>query len=359
MRVLHLIESLEFGGAEKVAIDLANAMAERHEVTICCVKQVGDLGGTVDSRIRVLCLNKREGNDYFVPFRLAQILRKFKIDVLHAHNWGVYLEASLASLLARTQVAIHTVHGPYLDYLPGWRPRLKRTIRHTLERLFSPRFAKIVTVSDSIQEYIRDEIGIAPTRLLTVHNGIKTQGIQIAKKESRETRCITVGRLAEVKNQAMMIRAFHAADCETATLYLVGDGPERTKLVSLLRELGIEDRVVITGFRQDVSELLAQSDIFLMSSNYEGISIAVLEAMRAGLPVIGTNVGGMAETVKPETGFLVAAGDISAMADAIRSLLRSPMIRSSLGTAGRKFLEAEFSIDQMVARYELLYGGKR
>ena len=359
MRILHLIESLEFGGAEKVAIDLANAMAERHEVTICCVKQIGDLGGTVDARIRVLCLNKREGNDYFVPFRLAQILRDFRIDVLHAHNWGVYLEAALAGLLARTQVAIHTVHGPYLDYLLGWRPRLKRTVRHTLERLFSPRFAKIVTVSDSIQQYIRDEIGIAPSRMLTVHNGIKTQGIPIARKDNGEIRCITVGRLAEVKNQTMMIRAFHAADCRNAKLYLVGDGPERAKLAALSRELGIEDRVVITGFRQDVSDLLAQSDIFLMSSHYEGISIAVLEAMRAGLPVIGTSVGGMAETVKPDTGILVAANDVAAMADAIRSLIHSPNLRSDLGAAGQKFLEAEFSIDQMVARYELLYGGTR
>ena len=359
MRVLHLIESLEFGGAEKVAIDLANTMAERHEVTICCVKRVGDLGGTVDARIRVLCLNKQEGNDYLVPFRLARTLRQFGIDVLHAHNWGVFLEAALAGLLARTPVMIHTVHGPYLDYVPGWRARLKRTIRHTLERWFATRFAKIVTVSDSIQQYIRDEIGIAPSRMLTVHNGIKTQANPVAQKDNGAVRCITVGRLAEVKNQAMMIRAFHAADCRNASLYLVGDGPERTKLASLSRELGIEDRVSITGFRQDVSDLLAQSDIFLMSSNYEGISIAVLEAMRAGLPVVGTNVGGMAETVKPETGILVAAGDVSAMADAIRSLIQSPTARSGLGAAGRTFLEAEFSIDQMVARYELLYGGMR
>ena len=359
MRVLHLIESLEFGGAEKVAIDLANAMAELHEVTICCVKQVGDLGGTVDPRIRVLCLGKREGNDYLVPFRLAGVLRRFKIDVLHAHNWGVYLEAALAGTLARTQVMIHTVHGPYMDYPPGRRAHIKRAIRHRLERMFAPCFVKIVTVSDSIQQYIRDEIGIAASRMTTIHNGIKTSGASIDKKSNGEVRCITVGRLAEIKNQAMMIRAFHAADCAESRLQLVGDGPERLKLAALARELGIEDRVEITGFRQDIAELLAQSDIFLMSSNYEGISIAVLEAMRAGLPVIGTNVGGMAETVTPESGMLVEAGNVDAMAQALRSLIRTPFIRGDLGAAGRKFLESEFSIDQMVARYETLYRGMR
>ena len=358
MRVLHLIESLEFGGAEKVAIDLANEMANHHDVMICCVKLIGDLGTTVDRRIRVVCLEKREGNDYSLPFRLARLLRKMRIDVLHAHNWGVFLEAALAGALARTRTIIHTVHGPYMDYVPGWRSYLKRSLRHLLERLFAPQFAKVVTVSDSIQKYIKTEIGIAASRLLTIHNGIAADNVVPSARADDLIKCVTVGRLAEVKNQAMMIRAFHAANCANARLCLIGDGPERQNLGTLVRELGIEARVTFTGFRKDVAAMLSESDIFLMSSNYEGISIAVLEAMRAGLPVIGTRVGGMSEVVKEQTGVLVEAGDVNGMARALRALILSPDRRAVLGLAGRKFLEAEFSLQNMVGQYEQLYKGE-
>ena len=357
MRILHLIESLEFGGAEKVAIDLANAMADHHDVTICCVKRIGDLGASVDRRIQVLCLDKGEGNDYFVPFRLARILRRFRIDVLHAHNWGVFLEGAVAGTLARTPVLVQTVHGPYMDYAPGWWPQFKRSLRHRLERALASHFVKIVTVSDAIQQYIRDEIGISGTRLVTIHNGINIDASAPASKRDSEITCITVGRLAEIKNQAMMIRAFHFAECRNARLWLVGDGPERARLEALVSALGLGERVIFAGFRHDIGEQLAQSDIFLMSSNYEGISIAVLEAMRAALPVIGTRVGGMSETVNERTGILVDLEDFQAMAEAIRTLVDSPANRARLGIAGRQFLIAEFSIQTMVERYDLLYKG--
>ena len=360
MRILQLIESLEFGGAEKVVIDLANEMAARHEVTICCLKRLGDLSRSVDTRIRVLCLDKGEGNDYRLPFRLAGILAAAGIEILHTHEWGVFLEGALAGLLARTPVMIHTVHGPYMAYAPGWLSRSKRAVRHGLERCAAPRFARVVTVSDSIQEYIRDQIGIDADRLTTIHNGIRV----VALGRARAARpggvmFIRVGRLAEVKNHAMMIRAFHATGDRQSRLLLAGDGPERGPLEAITRELGLEHRVEFLGFRRDIEELLAQSDVFVISSNHEGVSIAVLEAMRAGLPVIGTRVGGMPETIQDRrTGRLVEAGDIEAMASVMRSLIDSPAERARLGDAGRRFLEAEFSIEKMVERYERLYRGE-
>ena len=358
MRILHLIESLEFGGAEKVAIDLANETAKRHEVTICCVKKIGDLRATVDSSIRVLCLEKGEGNDYLVPFRLAKILRQLQIDVLHAHNWGVFLEAALAGLFAKTPVLIETVHGPYMDYAPGISSQLKRRLRHRLEKLFASRFFKIVTVSDSIRQYICNEIGIHAGRLVTIHNGIQTQSIEPKQVRKNEVICITVGRLAGIKNQTLMLRAFALVRDTNSRLWLVGDGPERARLEAMALDLGLSKRVTFVGFRHDVADLLAQSDIFLMSSHYEGVSIAVLEAMRARLPVIGTRVGGMPETVNERTGILVEPGDVHAMSSALDRLVGSPVLRRTLGAAGNEFLQLEFSIQNMVARYELLYEGK-
>lgn len=358
MRIMQLIETLEFGGAEKVVIDLANALVSRHEVTICCAKRLGALQTSADRRIRTHCLGKKEGNDFLVPFQLARVLRRERIDVLHVHNWGMLLEGALAGILARTPIRLQTVHGPYPQYGPGWRQSFKRNARHWFERIASRGLAKIVTVSDSIQNYVREDIGIDSSRLMTIHNGIKICASPPNQTGNIEIAFITVGRLAKIKNHEMMIRAFHMADCPSARLCLVGDGPERNRLELLALELGLGARINFAGFRHDVAELLAQSNVFLMSSDYEGISIAVLEAMRAALPVVGTRVGGMAETVRHgHSGLLVEAGDIEAMAYAIRTLFNSPKERARLGATGRKFLELEFSIETMVERYELLYKG--
>jgi len=357
LRVLHVIESLEFGGAEKVAIDLANEMAARHQVTICCVKRRGDLARSVDPKIPVLCLGKGEGNDYWLPFRLGRIVRASRIEVLHTHEWGVFLEGALAGFLARTPVLVHTVHGPYPAYAPGWRSRLKLALRHALERHAIRGFAKLVTVADSIQAYIRDDIGIGVGRMTTIHNGIRI-GSAAQRRAARDggVTFISVGRLAKIKNHKTMIRAFHATGERHSRLLLVGDGPERAALEALARELGMERRVEFLGFRHDVAELLAASDAFVISSDHEGVSIAVLEAMRAGLPVVGTRVGGMPETVRDGlTGLLVPAGDAGAMARALRSLIESPDLRAQLGSEGRRYLEAEFSIETMVFRYEQVY----
>lgn len=359
MRVMHLLESLEFGGAEKVVVDLANEMAPRHEVTICCVKRFGELVGSLDSRIRTVCLDKGEGNQLALPERIARTLRHQRIDVLHAHNWGVFLEGALAAYRARTPVAVHTVHGPYMTYAPGWGSTAKRAIRHRFERWLSRRYSKVVTVSDSIRQYVSDEIGIDSRRLLTIHNGVQAAPPTPRRDDCDPIVCMTVGRLAAVKNHAMMIRAFHQVADPRCRLWLVGDGPERMALEALSLQLGLHGRVLFTGFRQDIPALLATGHIFLMSSDYEGVSIAVLEAMRAALPVIGTRVGGMPETVLDgHTGMLIPAGDAGAMASAIRHLIESPEDRARMGENGRRFAETEFSLSTMVQRYEQIYEGE-
>lgn len=356
MRVMHMIESLEFGGAEKVVIDLANAMTARHDVIVCCVKKLGDLKTSLNANIPVVCLDKGEGNDWRIPFRLRDLMREHRIEVLHSHNWGVFLEGALAAWLSPGVVLINTVHGPYMDYAPDWRAQFKRRARHCLERVASWRHQSVVLVSDAISSYIARDIGITAKKLTTIRNGISAKDVSRAPGEDEVVRFITVGRLAEVKNQAMMVRAFGVTELDRAELWIAGDGPERTNLEALARTLGLADRVRFLGFCQDVSPHLAQCDVFVMSSNYEGISIAVLEAMRAGLPVIGTDVGGMRETVEHGiTGELVPVGDTAALAAAMRKFHDSKELRARHGAAGRAKMLDGFSIETMVRRYEELY----
>ena len=359
MRILHLIESLELGGAEKVVVALANYQAAAHEVTICCMKRIGALAAELDRRVAVLCLDKGEGNDYLLPLRLARILRRGSYDVLHTHNWGVFLEGGLAGILARTRALVHTVHGPYWTYPDHALGRAKLALRHRLERLLASHFRGIATVSDAIADYVANDIAIDPALLRTVHNGIETVSPDAGERPRREPVVfVTAGRLAEIKNHAMMIRALRrVVDAGVpARLVIAGEGPERSRIEESVREHALQDNVALLGFRADVAPILAEADVFVMTSRYEGISIAMLEAMRARLPVIATRVGGIPETVRDGvTGLLVAPDDLAGLVQAMLRLARSPSLREEMGRHGRDFLAAEFSLSQMARRYLELY----
>jgi glycosyltransferase involved in cell wall biosynthesis len=361
MRILHVIESLDFGGAEKVVVDLTRALLVHGEVDICCVKHEGKLALQLDPRIHVYCLHKGEGNDWRVPIRLARLIRDHGYDVVHSHSWGVYLESALAAMLARVPRLVHTVHGHYLSYPPGLVARLKKRLRHILERLLAYRYDRIVTVSDSIQAYVRRDIGLPVGRMVTIRNGVPCVDSRRSPSTRAAVTFMTVGRLAGVKNHAMMLRAF-AITVRTqpgARLRIVGDGPERKNLEAQAHALGISQHVEFLGFRNDVSPLLAEADVLLMSSHYEGVSIAILEAMCAGLPVIATRVGGVPETVQDGvTGLLVADNDADAMAQVMLGLIASEPERRRLGEGGQARLQQEFSIGIVAGRYYQIYRGQ-
>ncbi len=359
MKVLHVIESLEFGGAEAVVADLALASSSRCTVGVCCVKKSGALARRLEGKVEVLSLGKREGNDANVPLQLARILRRGGFDVVHSHMWGVYLEAALAAKLAGARL-IHTVHGLYPRYPDGTGARIRLAIRHWLERRTCTWHHGIVTVSEALAGYVSESIGIDRRRLEVIYNGISPR-VRV-RAERPGTRFVTCGRLAEVKNHAMMLRAFAriAGSRPDISLRIIGDGPTRADLERLAGTLGISPQVQFLGFRDDAADLLEDCDCFLMSSDYEGISIAMLEAMRAGLPVVATAVGGLREIViEGETGFLTPQGDEARFADAMARLLGSARLRSTLGEAGAARQREIFSLETVVARYSDLYAGSR
>lgn len=362
MRVLHLIESLEFGGAEKVVVTLANAMAREHEVAVCCVRRGGPLERELDPAIRLRCLGRPYGNDLSLPGRLAALFRELSCDVVHSHNWSLFIEAALGGGRARVPALVHTVHGPYLEYAPTRTAALKRGLRHLLERGLAPRFRRIAAVSDAIARYAVDEIGLRAGQLVTVHNGIP-DGVVAAPRRPPGGRgpasFITTGRLAPIKNHGLLLRAFArvAREAPGTRLVLVGDGPERPALEALVRELGLGPAVSFPGFRTDVGELLAAADAFVLSSRYEGISMALLEAMQSGLPAVATRVGGVPETVLDgETGLLVDSEDEAGLAAAMLRLARDPGLRAALGARARELQAFEFSLAAMTRRYLRLYG---
>lgn len=359
MHILHVIQSLEFGGAEKVVIHLANKQSEHHKVIVCLVKYRGELIEEVNDGIEIICLDLGEGIHFGLPSMLRKIVRERSVDIVNVHNWGIFVESYLAVKSLDSVKLVLTVHGSYGDVAPGLMSALKRNLRHMMERRSSRSkcLGKIITVSDSIQKYIVDEIGVKPDKLLTIHNGISAYANEASRLQD-QLRLVTVGRLSAIKNQKMLIDAIAIAVEENPAIRLtiVGDGPERENLECQVASLSLKDHVEFLGFRKDAQKILEQKNAFILSSDYEGISIALLEAMSQSIPAIATNVGGIPETIQHEySGLLVPKGDVSRLADAILKMAESSELRTKMGANARKFFERNFHEDIVLQKYNEVY----
>jgi glycosyltransferase involved in cell wall biosynthesis len=261
--------------------------------------------------------------------------------------------------MAGVPVAVHTVHGKYMSYAPGRLNGLKKSLRHFCERRAARRFGNIVCVSDALRTHVAEEIGIPAASTRTIANGVAVPPLVRARATSPGAqRLVTVGRLAAVKNFALLIRAFAplSARWPQLRLTIVGDGPERAALEELATRLGLAGAVHFLGFRSDIDQLLAQSDVFVLTSLSEGIPMSILEAMKSGLPVVATRVGGVPATVaEGETGILVESDDEPALVRALANLIEHPRAAEAMGAAGHARVLQKFSVDAMVSAYEAIY----
>jgi sugar transferase (PEP-CTERM/EpsH1 system associated) len=360
LKIFQITESLEIGGAERVVAALANQLSSRHRVAVVCLKRAGALAATLQPAVRVMCLGKREGQDLVALLRLIRLLRNERPHVVHTHDWGVYLDVMFAAAIARIPVAVHTVHGRYMAGSPSAPARAKRRLRHLLERFAETRYGGVACVSDSLRAHVEEEVGIAVDRMITLPNGIDVKCESAARphKGSNETRFVAVGRLAQVKNFPLMIRAFAAARSPALPMHLkiVGDGPERAVLEDLVQSLSLTEHVEFLGFRSDVEALLQDTDALLLSSSSEGIPMSILEAMSCARAVVSTDVGGVATLVEHGvTGLLAPSGDVEAFARALTAIASDRAAACEMGRAGRARVQQNFSIDAMVRGYERLY----
>lgn len=357
MKVLHVIETLEVGGAESFVAELVRATVSDCNPSICCLKRTGAMARRLPNTVPVFELGKREGVDLAVVWRLLQLIRSGSFTAIHSHMWGSYLESAIAAKLGGVRV-VHTAHGQYHHRRVAAIRRVARHARRLMERLVAGWHHRIVAVSEPIMRDVATHLRLSLDSLETLHNGIEDH--PSTPRPSSGQHFVTVGRLASVKNQALMIRALSnlKQDFPEARLSIVGEGPLRSSLEALTAELGVADIVFFLGQRDDVTSILQRSDVFLMSSRYEGISLAILEAMRAGLAVVATNVGGVANTVDSGvTGILVPDDDVDAFTQAMRQMLVDPVGRGRMGALGAERRAGSFSIAKTAARYVQLYAG--
>jgi sugar transferase (PEP-CTERM/EpsH1 system associated) len=353
VRVVHLVLSLGVGGLEKVVMDLARFMArDRFECRVLCLREKGAQAIRLEAAgIPVESLNCPELPKVRTLLRLIQRLRELQPQVLHTHNPGPHLFGALAAPAVWIRVLVHTKHG---------RNQPRRPLAVMVNRLAALLSNCIVAVSEGTELVARRVERIPERKLHVIHNGIDPSGFpsRVQRSATPGCRAIHVARLQRIKDQPTLLHAARlVVDAEPGfRLDIVGDGPDRADLTALVEKLGLGGHVRFLGQRDDVANLLAGADLFVLSSVSEGVPMTLLEAMAAGLPAVVTDVGGNREIVVPrETGFVVPPQSPTALADAIVKIMRDPAMAQRMGEASRRRVEADFDVRQVVARYQALY----
>jgi len=364
-KVLYVNHCMAMGGIENMIVDFTRHVPQNEfESHVAVFEGGGSLEAALEKGlVPVHQLNKREGIDFGLLFRLRRLIIAHKIDVIHSHNYSAWLYACLAGRGIGGMIHVHTEHSEVELF--------KR--RYFAERWLSRFTSCVVAVSRHVHEVMKRDIGIRPDRVCLIYNGVDTTRFapdfnnRIAKRNVLELspNQVVIGivaRLATIKNHEALLRAFALLSHESAnraSLVIVGDGPERHILEELAHELGITKNVIFLGERHDIPELLNVFDIYALTSFNEGMNLTLLEAMSTGLPVVATAVGGNVEIVdEGVTGYLVKSGDIGLLAERLRKLVDSPEVRVQMGKKARQRVLQYFDHQTMMQKYLSLYRGK-
>jgi glycosyltransferase involved in cell wall biosynthesis len=289
---------------------------------------------------------------------ITEHLRTHPADVFHCHV-GTGCEDWDGVRLARAAGCPAVVQTQHLPFLVA-HPRKRRAYHHAIEGV-----DRLIAVSEGLRRTY-ERIGVPPGSFVTVPNGVGPQVGRISRGEARrelglradQPVVLTIGRLTHMKGQCCLIDAVPAlaARFPGLAVVLLGEGPLRGSLETQVAALGVSDLVVLAGHRPDARRLLAAADVFALSSRHEGMPLAALEAMEAGLPVVATRVIGSAEVVEDGvTGALVRPGDPSALGAAVARLLADPALRRRQGAAGRRRYEAGFTRRRMALETAEVY----
>jgi glycosyltransferase involved in cell wall biosynthesis len=283
---------------------------------------------------------------------LSRLLRREQPQILHASSSKAGVLGRLAAAATRVPIRFFTVHGWAFSAYSG----LTSVLYRIADRLMEPLTTVTICVSENERAAGLEAGTCSAERSVVIRNAVDVAAAPRSRHDRAVPRLIAVGRLKAPKDFLTLLRAFAALPSGSFEALLVGDGPDRPAVEAEIQRLGLQTCVELAGERGDVPALLADSDLFVLSSRSEGLPVSVLEAMAAELPVVASGVGGLAElVVDGETGILVPPGDFSALAAALGGLVEDRELRRSLGAAGRARAETSFDLGSFRRAHVELY----
>jgi glycosyltransferase involved in cell wall biosynthesis len=357
MRILYLITRSEPGGAQSHLSSLVEHFSSEVVGVAAGLDEDNSLEGVTQRRgvefvpIRHLIQPLNPLKDARAVLEIAGLMRRLKPDLVHIHSSKAGIVGRLGARLVGIP-SVFTAHGWVFADGVSWKHKL---VGVPSELAFGRLANHIITVSEADHRLtLRYKITDAK-RVTVVHNGIEDTPHRLESSLGDEVRLVMVARFAPPKDHELLLRAIKNLQ-GSWRLLLIGDGPLRAQAERLAIDLGVADRVEFLGSRPDVPELLAGSDVFVLASNKEGLPISILEGMRAGLPVVASDVGGIPETVRDgENGFLVPRTDPVALRTALQKLIDDPALRQRFGQASRKRFERDFTAQRMFDQTRAIY----
>jgi glycosyltransferase involved in cell wall biosynthesis len=354
MRITELVNNLEIGGAERMVSNLALGLQSRgHALNVICLRSAGPLAQSLrESGIEVCALEKGEGFSFKAVRTVAEYLRSSRTDVIHTHNPLVHHYGAVSARLAGVPVVVNTFHGP--GNLTGFGRT--QTI-FDVSCLWSDR---VVPCCEAVGAHLRHVTLVARRKLTVIPNGVPLERFRAIRPHAAENDFVigSVGRLVPVKDHHSLLKAIAMIRREEprVRLEILGDGPLRSALEQTARDLGIGSNVAFHGSSLDVPGFLSRLDTFVLCSLSEGLPLTLVEAMAAGLPVVGTTVGAIPELVGAAgCGWLCSPGDPGQLAAALLKSLRCDA-RAQRGLRGRDYVLEHHSVESMTNAYEQLFG---
>ncbi|MCC6650602.1 MAG: glycosyltransferase family 4 protein [Candidatus Eisenbacteria bacterium] len=366
IRVAHVVEAMHQGGAESLVIEHVRLAAPDVHSTVIALNRGGPALEAAGAGGAETLLLQKGGAKAQGLLRLARELRERRIDVVNAHNPIGAVYGTLAARMAGVPVVVRTEHS---IHYPGRGGRLYGMVEPWLTGLSD----RVICVCEASRESHVSRLGNHAHRFVTILNGIAADADGAAGAAGGRDRmniraslgvvpgeplALTVGSLTVQKSQDVMLRGMAVAleRVPNATLLIAGEGRLRDELLALHAQLGLGERVRFIGARLDVPELMHACDLFVLSSSREGLSVTLLEAMRAGRATLATAIGGNPEAVADGVnGRIVPGGDPAAFGAALADMLSDPRALAEYGAAGERRWRERFTAERMVGTTEVLY----
>lgn len=360
-KILYVITSGNLGGAQTHLFELISCLPESNEVHVAMGEKSWLWHQLENSRIKLhdveaLVQPVAPWQDIQALWSLCCLIRQIGPDLVHCHSSKAGFLGRIAAWVTGTPV-VYTVHG--WSFTEGIAQK-KRRIYRILECLAAHCTNCFICVSEYDKQLGQLSIPAGREKMVTVHNGIKDFFAAKNKKgtESKPVQLVMIARFNEQKDHRLLIRAIATLKKEKILLQvnLVGCGPYLEKMKLLVTQYELQDYIVFLGMRDDIVHILSKQDAFVLVSKWEGFPISILEAMRQGLAVVASDVGGVREAVRDgESGFLIPRGDLQCLTDRLRQICLQPQLRQQMGENGKRFYEQNFTLEKMAQKTFSIY----
>lgn len=359
LRILHVVDSLGVGGLEVLLESLIEGLQDQCNHAVCAIRAPGAIADRLrEHGTPFEVLGRAEQRDLSVIPRLAKRIRALAPDVVHAHSDGA-TDALVSAKMAGV-ATVFTEHGWVAPSIPTRRVWLRRGFLRFADR--------VVAVSEHLRNYLTQQLWVPARKIRLIRNSVpplavpseaQRNAVRARLGVSERTRLIgAVGMMRSVKNHPGLVEAFSlvAQRRSDVALLIVGDGPRRAEIEATIRRFALTDLVLLPGCLANARETLAALDVFVLPSDMEGTSLALLEAAWCGLPIVATDAGGNAEVIEPgRSGTLVPCRDPAALARAIEQYLNECERAGEFGARARERVGSHYSFDFFLEAHASLY----